>query len=105
MSYVSFIFRYPHSSPSIIFDVYSGPSWLSVWRNCLVGVSRNIFSPPFEVIITKEKRYGMKEESEQLRDLEKRVEKLESMREPIIRAPSDIIWFLLLLFTFLQNRI
>lgn len=42
----------------------------------------------------------MKEESEQLRDLEKRVEKLESMREPIIKAPSDIIWFLLLLFVF-----
>ncbi len=47
----------------------------------------------------------MKEESEQLRDLEKRVEKLESRRGPIINAPSDFIWFLLLLFTFLQNRI
>lgn len=42
---------------------------------------------------------------EQLRDLEKRVEMLESMRGPIISAPSDFIWFLLLLFTFLQNRI
>lgn len=47
----------------------------------------------------------MKEESEQLRNLEKRIEKLESRREPVIKAPSDIIWFLLLLFTFLQNRI
>lgn len=47
----------------------------------------------------------MKEESEQLRDLEKRIERLESRREPLIKAPSDIIWFLLLLFTVLQNRI
>ena len=59
MSYFSFIFRYPHSSPSIIFDVYSGPSWLGVWRNCLVGVSRSILSPPFEVIIAKKRgAYG-----------------------------------------------
>lgn len=47
----------------------------------------------------------MKDESELLRDLEKRVQQLESRREPIINAPSDFIWFLLLLFTFLQNRI
>lgn len=45
----------------------------------------------------------MKEESERLRDLEERVEKLESMQEPIMRAPSDIIWFLLLLFVFLTR--
>lgn len=42
----------------------------------------------------------MKEELEQLRDLEKRIEKLESRRGPIINAPSDIIWLLLLLFVF-----
>lgn len=47
----------------------------------------------------------MAELNNDLEELEKRVQQLESRREPIIRAPSDIIWFLLLLLTFLQNRI
>lgn len=42
----------------------------------------------------------MAELNNDLEELEKRVQQLESRREPIINAPSDIIWFLLLLFVF-----
>lgn len=54
----------------------------------------------YSLVSSEKNPASLKVEGEQLRDLEKRVEKLESRRGPIIRAPSDIIWFLLLLFVF-----
>lgn len=68
---------------------------------CRICGSAMDYSP----VSSKKNPASLKVEGKPQRDLEKRVEKLESMREPVIKAPSDIIWFLLLLFTFLQNRI